>query len=583
MNDFPVPKDAYVAFDGLTIKQKIKDRLNQTGIFTDQNYEGSNLAAFNDSIAMSFSLLLYYLNQTSVNGQFSETTVYENINRIVKELDYKPTGHQTATVNFTMSANNLTAGFYTIPRYSGIVIGGITYRLSRDLTFTKSKNNTLEQINGIDSDSVLYQGVFTELPVFTSTGTPNEIVYLSVSDDVIVDNFTIDVYVQSDNVWEKWSKTQSLFINNNSDKVYELRFNENKLYEIKFGDDINGKKLTTNDKVLVYYLISNGSTGEIGAGALQTRKIVPSVTTNLNSILASTGVSYMTSQQMLNLSFDNKFSSTYYSVPESVTSIRKNAPGVFRSQFSVTTSKSYETFIKSNFSNIITDVVVKNNKEYLDSYIKYFYEIGLTRPQFESRALFNQVNYADSCNFNNVYLFVVPKTIKNGLAYLTPAQKELILSTIRDEQVLTSETIISDPVYIAFDIGIQVNQTITQTDINNTELYVVRSSNSRRNETSIKEDIQKIIQNYFNPSRTILGQSINIQQLNVELLNIDGVGQIYTRNRVTGNYTPGIRMMYWNPVYFDLTIKQSTSVVSLLDFQYPFLNNTSFVERITVV
>jgi hypothetical protein len=583
MNDFPVPKDAYVAFDGLTIKQKIKDRLNQTGIFTDQNYEGSNLAAFNDSIAMSFSLLLYYLNQTSVNGQFSETTVYENINRIVKELDYKPTGHQTATVNFTMSANNLTAGFYTIPRYSGIVIGGITYSLSRDLTFTKSKNNTLEQINGIDSDSVLYQGVFTELPVFTSTGTPNEIVYLSVSDDVIVDNFTIDVYVQSDNVWEKWSKTQSLFINNNSDKVYELRFNENKLYEIKFGDDINGKKLTTNDKVLVYYLISNGSTGEIGAGALQTRKIVPSVTTNLNSILASTGVSYMTSQQMLNLSFDNKFSSTYYSVPESVTSIRKNAPGVFRSQFSVTTSKSYETFIKSNFSNIITDVVVKNNKEYLDSYIKYFYEIGLTRPQFESRALFNQVNYADSCNFNNVYLFVVPKTIKNGLAYLTPAQKELILSTIRDEQVLTSETIISDPVYIAFDIGIQVNQTITQTDINNTELYVVRSSNSRRNETSIKEDIQKIIQNYFNPSRTILGQSINIQQLNVELLNIDGVGQIYTRNRVTGNYTPGIRMMYWNPVYFDLTIKQSTSVVSLLDFQYPFLNNTSFVERITVV
>lgn len=583
MNDFPVPKDAYVAFDGLTIKQKIKDRLNQTGIFTDQNYEGSNLAAFNDSIAMSFSLLLYYLNQTSVNGQFSETTIYENINRIVKELDYKPTGHQTATVNFTMSASNLPAGFYTIPRYSNITLGGITYSLPKDLSFTKSKNNSLEQIQGIDSDCVLYQGTFTELPVFTSTGTPNEIIYITVSDDVVVDNFTIDVYVQTDNVWEKWTKTQSLFINNNSDKVYELRFNENKLYEIKFGDDINGKKLTANDKVLVYYLISNGSSGEIGSGALQTRKIIPSVTTNLNTILASNGVTYMTSQQMLNLSFDNKFSSTYYSMPESVNSIRKNAPGVFRSQFNITTAKSYETFVKSNFSNIINDVVVKNNKEYLDSYIKYFYEIGLTKPQFESRALFNQVNYADSCNFNNVYLFIVPKTIKNSLAYLTPSQKELILNTIREEQVLTSETIISDPVYIAFDIGLQINQTITQTDINNAELYIVRSNNSRRNETSIKEDVQNMIQSYFNPSKTILGQTINIQQLNVDLLNIDGVGQVYTRNRVTGNYTRGIRMMYWNPVHFDLTISQSTSIVSLPDFQYPFLNNKSFVERITVV
>ncbi len=214
MNDFPVPKDAYVAFDGLTIKEKIKDRLDQTGIFTDQNYEGSNLAAINDSIAMSFSLLLYYLNQNSVNGQFSETTVYENMNRIVKELNYNPIGYQTASVSFSMSANNLDAGFYTIPRYSNITVGGINYSLRSDLSFTKASNGTLEKINGIESDSVLYQGTFTEFPIFTPAGTPNEIVYLTVDDTLFVDNFTIDVYVQTDGVWEKWDKTQSLYLNN---------------------------------------------------------------------------------------------------------------------------------------------------------------------------------------------------------------------------------------------------------------------------------------------------------------------------------------------------------------------------------
>ena len=136
MTDYPVPKNAYLAFDGLSIKQKIKDRLTQTKIFTDQNYEGSNLAAFNDAFGMGLSLLIYYLNQSSVNGQFSETTIYENINRIAKELDYKPVGYQTASVNFSLSAENLNAGFYTIPRYSNISIGGLNYSVNEDISFT---------------------------------------------------------------------------------------------------------------------------------------------------------------------------------------------------------------------------------------------------------------------------------------------------------------------------------------------------------------------------------------------------------------------------------------------------------------
>lgn len=583
MNEFPVPKNAYVAFDGLTIKQKIKDRLNQTGIFTDQNYEGSNLAAFNDAVAMSFSLLQYYLNQSSVNGQFSETTIYENINRIVKELDYKPVGHQTASVCFTMSAQNLTAGFYTIPRYSSISIGGLIYSLSNDLSFTKSESTVSEEIKGIESDAVFYQGTFVELPIYTAAGTGNEILYVSVDDSTIVDNFNIHVYVKIDNVWEKWNKTQSLYINNFADRVYELRFNENKIYEIKFGDDVNGRKLNSGEEVLVYYLKSDGSSGEINVGGLQTRKLSLSISNNLSSILSATNQKYMTSQQVLNLSFDNKFPSTYYSLPENVASIRKNAPGVFRSQFNVTTTKSYETFIKSNFSNIIADARVKNNKEYLDSYIKYFYNIGLTKPQFESRALFNQINYADSCNFNNVYVFVVPKTIKNSLSYLTPAQKELILNTIREEQVLTSETILADPVYIAFDVGLQISNTITEQNIKDSELYVVRSTNSRRSESSIKDDIVNTILSYFDSSVNKLGQRLNIQQLNVSLLNIDGVGEIYTRNRITGNYVKGLQMIQWNPVYFDLTVSQTTAITQLESFQFPFLNNKQFVERITVV
>jgi hypothetical protein len=236
----------------------------------------------------------------------------------------------------------------------------------------------------------------------------------------------------------------------------------------------------------------------------------------------------------------------------------------------------------TGFSNIVQDVKVMNNSEYLDSYLKYYYNIGLTKPQYESRALFNQVNFSDSCAFNNVYIFGVPKTIKSTLSYLTPSQKTLIIDTIRDEQVLTSETIVSDPVYIAFDIYIQTENAITKTDINNSEIYVIKKQNNRRSDSSIKSDIQSVIVDYFSVEKNFLGGTINIQQLNADLLNIDGVSQIYTRNKISNILLEGIKMVNWNPVYFDVTVSQTPTAIKLENFQFPFLNNKNFVDRITI-
>jgi ribosome-interacting GTPase 1 len=223
-----------------------------------------------------------------------------------------------------------------------------------------------------------------------------------------------------------------------------------------------------------------------------------------------------------------------------------------------------------------------NNSEYLDSYLKYYYNIGLTKPQYESRALYNQVNFSDSCSFNNVYIFSVPKTIQNSLSYVTPSQKKLIIDTIRDEQVLTSETIVSDPVYIAFDLCVQSENIITKTDINNSEIYVIKTSNNRRSDSSIKNDIQNAIVDFFSVTKNSLGSSINMQQLNTNLLDIDGVSQIYTRNKVSNSLLEGIQMVNWNPVYFDITVSQIPTTLKLENFQFPFLNNKSFVDRITI-
>ena len=99
-------KDSYIAFDALSLRQLIIDRLNEQQVFTDQNYIGSNLAAVIDIVSFAYSSLIYYLNKTSTETLFSEAQLYENINRIVKLLDYKPIGIQTATISPQISATS---------------------------------------------------------------------------------------------------------------------------------------------------------------------------------------------------------------------------------------------------------------------------------------------------------------------------------------------------------------------------------------------------------------------------------------------------------------------------------------------
>ncbi len=386
------------------------------------------------------------------------------------------------------------------------------------------------------------------------------------------------------NKWKKFEKTQSLYLNNATDNVYELRFNENKRYEVKFGNDVNGTKLKSGDLVAIYYLKTDGTTGEVGTNVLEGKTPVAFNSVRYNQISNDTinYTTFMTNAQLKNLSFANGCASTYYGPPETVAQMKANAPATFRSQYNVVTTNSYETFVRSNFSTFIHDVKAKNNKEYLNSYQKYFYDLGLTKPQLESRALFNQMKFADSCNFNNIYLFVVPKSISSNLSYLVPAQKSLITQTMEDAKIATSQTVVVDPVYLAIDIAMSDSNTVLLDDIQDTEIFIEKNYNSRRNDVSIKSDVSAVINDYFARTNVLLGQTININSLVDTILGIDGVKKIYTRNTVSGNRVEGLRFAIWNPVFGDVSLSTIVGSVALEDFQFPYLFNTNFVDRITI-
>ena len=277
MNDIvPFNKNSYVSFDGISIRDNIINRLNQSKIFTDQNYQGSNLSALIDVISYTFTTLLYYLNKTSSESMFSEAQIYENMNRIVKILNYKPIGRLGQNVPFNLLANsNIAKGNYFIPRFIYISVGGTQFSLNQDIVFSKLTDGDSE-ISDVNNNYLLYQGIFQEYPLYTSAGIDNEVIYLALGETVQIDHFNIFVYVKpkNSNKWENWSNVSDLFLYTATENVYTTRFNENLRYEIQLGDDINGKRLNEGDQVAIYYLQIDSNSSGIAPQALNNSKFV---------------------------------------------------------------------------------------------------------------------------------------------------------------------------------------------------------------------------------------------------------------------------------------------------------------------
>ena len=586
--EFPIQKDSYVAFDAMSLRQLIVDRITEQKVFTDQNFLGSNLASVIDIVAYSYNTLIYYLNKTSSESMFSEAQLYENINRIVKLIDYSPIGFQTSTLSFNCSAERLPQGLFTIPRYSYIVINNIPFSFNEDITFIKTVANTIESLNEIAQQRLLYQGFYQEYPVYTAAGEDNEIIILNPGTD-IVDHFNIDVYVKPKltNKWEVYTKTPNMFLESGSEKKYEIRLNPNKRYEIKFGNDINGTKLQTGDQVALYYLTSQGQAGEIGPNALTPRSnsLIRYNTILFNQIIEDVfkdQFRYLTAAEIKGLIFQNIASSTPVKLAEEAEDIRKTAPANYRSQYRLVTTSDYEVFTKTNFTNLLADVKCVNNWDYISGYLKYFYDIGITDPSKTERALFNQVQYADSCNFNNVYLIVVPRSASQNFDYVVPAQKELINSSILTSKMATTETVFIDPVYKAISIGISSSTLAVDPTIDEDicRLEVIKKTSSRRDNQSSTNDIVNVFTEYFNRDNVRLGQTVDSRSLTQQILNVDGVETFFTtRTDDSSVRIEGLSLFIWNPIYPDNDKDATTNNIPLKYFEYPFFNNLALLSN----
>ena len=573
---------SYALFNATDIKAFIIDQLkaNPDSPFKDLDYLGSNINAFIDIIAVMLQQILFSYSVNASETSFSTAVLYENMSRIVSLLNYKSAGKQTSIlpVRFTVTRGLTDTDEVvrvSIPKFLNVSYNHQYTLFNEELVYIPRGQHS------VTFDTILHQGKVNESQTFIAKGNDFETITIpdryinGTSGAFISDNFfTVYVDEEGDGSWTEYQETASLFLEGSEAQKFERRFTEDFGYEFKFGNGTHGKKLKNGAKVIIYYLISDGEAAQIGSNILNGTNLVVYTSTNFNEIKQSANfLSSSEAQVQLDLlSVKNTGPSTPISHPESVTSIRKNAPKAFSSQGRLFSLSDYESFVQRFFASYVKDMYFCKNDEYTRDYLKHFYDLGMASPQLDSRLNIAQVEFMSAVNFNNIYCFLVPaiNTIINGKIpnYLNTALKKQIVEKATPQMGASHNLVIIDPVYRAFTFG---SYSLDDDEFNERQfknkLVLVRNRFTKYSYSFIKSYCVDSLRAYFETLK--LGSVINTSDIAQIINSVPGVKGFYIEDE-SGNKDDKMNLFTWNPLYSNEDNRIISQPYKCKPFEFPY-------------
>ena len=258
-----------------TIKGNLKDFLKNytdtdgSPYFTDFDFEGSGLSILLDVLAYNTHYNAYLANMV-VNEMFLDSAVKKaSTISIAKHLGYTPLSPRGAraklTFNVNAPTNNPTS--LTLEKFTPFTttIDGSAY------TFVNLYPVTINPVNGVYT--------FTDIEVVE--GAPLQYVFSvytpGPAEKYVIQNLNVDTTTMQVTVQNSLTDTTATTYNladdslniNEESKVYFLEQNPMEQFQLYFGDGVIGKKLLRNNLIIVTYLVTNGSLGNVSGNIIQ--------------------------------------------------------------------------------------------------------------------------------------------------------------------------------------------------------------------------------------------------------------------------------------------------------------------------
>lgn len=213
------------------------------------------------------------------------------------------------------------------------------------------------------------------------------------------------------------------------------------------------------------------------------------------------------------------------------------------------TKRDYEYFFTSGKLNSIMDIYdVKcmNNWDYMTTFYKWLYNIGLSPKPYSSRRpnpyeylkqtrlLQNAYEYVDSADANNIYLWI---KFKGDRTPDIQSKKKTINDAVNGIKTMTAELYPLAPVDVYFNLTFTPEQMFYETCLNSNStdvdeeysyLEITMSENSMYSNIQIVQRVTNIISNAFDSSKCRLGQTINYRDILADIYSINGVERVQT-------------------------------------------------------
>jgi len=313
-------------FDFDDVKDNLKTFLKNQTEFTDYDFEGSGMSALLDVLAYNTHYLGFNANMLANEMFLDSASLRSSVVSHAKMLGYEVASPRApvATINISLSTSQSLATMPAGTTFSTSV-DGVNYQF---VTITDVTSQNTGSAVPFDSTSV-YEGTYATTRYLVNSNDVDQRFTLT---DVRADTSTLRVRVQnstSDTTTTTYTKATDITQLSSSSTVYYLQETESGRFEIYFGDGATSVALSDGNIVTLNYVITN-KTAANGAFSF----------TSPGSIDGVTGITVTTVANAIG-----------GSEPESISSIKLNAPLDYASQGRAVTTEDYKVYVRKLFTN----------------------------------------------------------------------------------------------------------------------------------------------------------------------------------------------------------------------------------------
>ena len=411
-------------FDG--IKDNLKTFLSQQDEFTDYDFEGSGMSVLLDVLAYNTHYLGYNANMLANEMFIDSADLRSSVVSKAKQVGYTPTSTTASTATIDVLVNNAS---------------GASLTMTRGTKFTTTVNEqSYSFVNNADVSITPTDGVFKFSNLSITEGSYLNYKYTASTSDIDqrfiipndnVDTTTLTVKIQessSDSTTNTYTLATGITGLDNTSQVYFLQEVEGGRFEVYFGDGVLGKAIADGNIVILDYITCN--------------RDAPNGATTFSLSGSIGGFSSATITTVSNASGG--------SGPESISSIKYNAPRDYGTQDRAVTAEDYKVLVKSLYANAQA-VQVYGGED------------------------------AEVPNYGKVYISIKAKSGSN----LTVATKESIVTSLKSYAVASVRPEIIDPetTYIVLTTTFKYDSDKTTKDVSTLQTNIRNAIATYNNNT----------------------------------------------------------------------------------------------------